>query len=236
MTIISHEHRFIFIKTAKTAGTSIELVLEKICGPDDICAPITQKDESRPNEEGYCPRHWRGFFWPDPSSLDLREFRFHKELRDLAKLRKYRAHMPAKRIRWRLGKKAWDRYFKFTVERNPWDKAVSSYFWARRHRQHKIPFEDWIQSGVKFRGGASFGMYSIDGEVAVDHIMRFENLHEDLADVLNNLGVENSPELPQAKTGFRPSGVDYHEIHNSVTRDFIARSCAREIALMGYEF
>ncbi|MEL6382956.1 MAG: chondroitin 4-O-sulfotransferase, partial [Cyanobacteria bacterium J06626_18] len=31
--IISHEYKFIFLKTRKTAGTSIEIALSKFCGP-----------------------------------------------------------------------------------------------------------------------------------------------------------------------------------------------------------
>ena len=43
--IISHEHKFIFLKTRKTAGTSIELALSGLCGPDDIITPISPNDE-----------------------------------------------------------------------------------------------------------------------------------------------------------------------------------------------
>ena len=44
--IISHKHKFIFIKTSKTAGTAIELALSKICCENDIISPsvIRQKD------------------------------------------------------------------------------------------------------------------------------------------------------------------------------------------------
>ena len=31
--IISHEHKFIFLKTKKTAGTAIEAALSELCGP-----------------------------------------------------------------------------------------------------------------------------------------------------------------------------------------------------------
>ncbi len=34
--IISHKHKFIFIKTVKTAGTSIEVFLSKHCGANDV--------------------------------------------------------------------------------------------------------------------------------------------------------------------------------------------------------
>lgn len=40
MAIISFQHKFIFIKTAKTAGTSLEVHLAAHCGPQDIVTPI----------------------------------------------------------------------------------------------------------------------------------------------------------------------------------------------------
>ena len=41
--IISHEYKFIFIKTVKTAGTSIYHYLAPLCGPDDILSPIEHR-------------------------------------------------------------------------------------------------------------------------------------------------------------------------------------------------
>ena len=38
--IVSHKHKLIFIKTQKTAGTSIEVALSSLCGPDDIITPV----------------------------------------------------------------------------------------------------------------------------------------------------------------------------------------------------
>ena len=43
----SHEHKFIFLTTKKTAGTSIELALTQLCGTDYIIAPLTEIDEAR---------------------------------------------------------------------------------------------------------------------------------------------------------------------------------------------
>jgi len=43
--IISHKHRFIFLKTKKTASTSIEISLSRYCGENDVITPIELKDE-----------------------------------------------------------------------------------------------------------------------------------------------------------------------------------------------
>ena len=38
--IISHKYRFIFVKTRKTAGTSVEAYLSQHCGDSDVLTPI----------------------------------------------------------------------------------------------------------------------------------------------------------------------------------------------------
>ncbi|MGH8553332.1 MAG: sulfotransferase family 2 domain-containing protein, partial [Methylococcales bacterium] len=54
--IVSHKYRFIFIKTVKTAGTSIETYLSGWCGDEDIVTPVD------PPEPGHRPRNHAGFY------------------------------------------------------------------------------------------------------------------------------------------------------------------------------
>ena len=44
--IISHKYKYIFLKTNKTAGTSIEIALSKHCDHNDIITPISAEDEA----------------------------------------------------------------------------------------------------------------------------------------------------------------------------------------------
>ena len=58
--IVSHAHRFIFIKTQKTAGTAMEVALSAICGPDDIITPIqTWIEGERREHAGRGPQNYR---------------------------------------------------------------------------------------------------------------------------------------------------------------------------------
>ena len=42
--IISHTHKFIFIKVRKTASTSMQLALKQLCSPSDIISNLTDDD------------------------------------------------------------------------------------------------------------------------------------------------------------------------------------------------
>ena len=54
--IVSHRHRFVFVKTRKTAGTSLEVFLSGVCGDEDIVTPIL------PHVEPHRARNYDGFF------------------------------------------------------------------------------------------------------------------------------------------------------------------------------
>ena len=60
--IVSHQHRFIFIKTQKTAGTSIEMALSSICGATDIISAISPIDEK--NRINHGSRSAQNFYIP----------------------------------------------------------------------------------------------------------------------------------------------------------------------------
>jgi hypothetical protein len=53
--IVSHKHKFIFLKTNKAAGTSTEMALSRFCGPDDIITsfgPVEDKMRKKMGSTG----------------------------------------------------------------------------------------------------------------------------------------------------------------------------------------
>ena len=128
--IISHKHKFIFIKTNKTAGTSIEIALSKFCGPNDIITPISPEDEKTrmdlgyPGPQNYQSRIWQYGIWNAIKWTIKGGKRPH-----------FYNHISAKEVISIIGKKKWDTYYTFCFERNPWDRIISLYYWVIKQNQ-----------------------------------------------------------------------------------------------------
>jgi len=240
--IICHRHRFIFIKTRKTAGSSVEIALSRFCREGDLVTPLSAE---RGEEE---LRRAEGGFGPANHRKPIREHRGLKEWRRLL-LRGQRAtygeHMTAPEV-WRLvGPEVWSAYLKVTVERNPWDRALSRYWWQRRRWEEKgrtgfPPVSDylvWLEEN-KPHWLSNWGHYTIDDEIAVDRVLLYEHLGEQLAELGEEMGLGERLTLPgeRAKGGFRKDARAYQDVLTPADRDRIGRICRREVRAFGYEF
>jgi hypothetical protein len=228
--IVSHEHKFIFLKTKKTTGTSIELPLSQLCGPDDILTPLTKIDEAlRAQWRGVQKRRLHGW-WGSPRPLFARRW-FEFTAEDFG----YYNHMPASEARPRIDEKVWRNYFKFAFDRNPWDRQVS--FYHHRHRCEKeLPsFASFMHNDRRERIN-NHDIYAIDGNVSVDFVGRFESPEDDLKLVLDRVGLRLTTQLPRAKTTFRRANAPYRDYYDDDTRDIVARWYAREIEFLDYAF
>jgi hypothetical protein len=231
--IISHKYKFIFLKTNKTAGTSVEIALSKFCGTDDIITPICLRDEKIRGELGYpAPQNHTSSIW-GYTLADIFKIIYKRR----KKIRFYN-HIPAKKVRAYIGKEVWDSYYKFCIERNPWDRVVSLYYWRHRRESEPLPaISEFVNSKdpkiLKKRGRR---VYTINGKIAVDKICKFENLANDLEEVRKHVGIPEKLELPRAKTGFRKDKRNYREILSETDREKVARLFHEEIDLLGYEW
>ena len=79
-------------------------------------------------------------------------------------------------------------------------------------------------------------IYSLDGDVCVDFLGRFESLQEDFQHALGEIGLKFDHELPRAKTGLRQNGKHYRGYYDSHTREVVGDWYSREITLLGYSF
>lgn len=226
--IISHRHRFIFIKTRKTAGTSVEIALSRFCGEDDIVTHISPQDEVVRSRLGY----------PGPQHTRLSPFRYTSAdwVRLFTRLERagFYNHIPARLIRERIGEEVWSSYFKFCFERNPWDKAISMYFWRTRRDDSRRPIAEFIAEQAEQL--SDFDLYTLDGRIAVDQVGRFETLQADLDEIARKLDLPGEIELPTTKSSARKEKRHYRDVLGPPERDRIAEVGAREIGEFGYCF
>jgi hypothetical protein len=227
--LVSHKHRFIFVKTRKTGGTSVELALAPLCGPDDIITPLK---EYRGDTSGIEPRNHR---------LPEDQWSLRARLRRLLGKRTpnrgtgFFQHMPAADIRRLLGDEIWDSYRTFTIERNPWDRQVSLYHWHYRNSASPPPFRSFVMSPLRRKKSRNWSMYTQDDRLIVDHVITYERLQSGLNEVLDKVGIRDGVELPTAKSGFRTER-DYRSYYDDDTRQAVARWYAAEIDAFGFQF
>ncbi len=229
--IISHRHQFIFLKTNKTAGTSIEIALSGVCGEDDIISPVSPEDEMTRSELGY-----RG---PQNHLASAREYGIVDVAKLLVKGRKknrFYNHMPANEVKALIPDDTWNNYYKFCFERNPWDRVISLYYW-RCKTEPRPSIAQFIDSGaLKRLKRKGLELYSIDGQIAVDKVCRFESISAELESIRTQLGITEKLELPHAKSRFRKDKRSYRDILDEEQKTRIADMFSDEIKLMGYEF
>jgi hypothetical protein len=231
--IASYLYNFIFIKTKKTAGTTVEVALADICGPDDIITPLGRHDELvRGNGKPLCRN-----YTSDPAvEAALMQALIAEDERRYVKARQkceFYAHMKAAAIKQTVAPEFWDSAYKFTVERHPYEKAVSGAYFKYRAGRHP-EFTQYLDTYVREGNYGSFEFYSIDGKPVVDGFLRQETLVADLKRVGAKLGFPVPDELRRMKTTSRKDTRPAREILSEAQRDIVFERCAQEFELLGF--
>jgi len=146
---------------------------------------------------------------------------------------------------WRLwyGNDNFERRFKFTVVRNPWDLNVSLYHFRRSTSQlpYDVDFSDWlrlvyIDGNPQFyawphweRKGQFWWISDENGKCLADFVARFEILSRDWAFISQNVG--RSTSLPHLNSSNRRKG--YCKYYSAADVDIIATAYSKDIEEFG---
>ena len=228
--IISHKHKFIYIKNRKTAGTSIEISLSKICGATDIITPISPDDEAAKRKLGFPTA--QNYHKPKAKWTRKEKWLYFRKKQQP---RRFYNHIPCRKVVRLVTPEIWNSYFKFTTERNPFDKVVSFFYYLKGNEKYE-QISDWILDGG-LSDMQSFDLYSIGKIVAVDKIYRYEDLPFFEKDLTEKLQLDEPFKMVEykAKSKFRKVR-NYKDALDEKAVELIKVAFAREIELLGYEF
>lgn len=147
----------------------------------------------------------------------------------------------------------YNKAFKFSFVRNPWDRAVSAYRYLESGGNQTSDlevaklvskyrdFDDFVVDGLGeglFRSHLLFipqSEFVINGEqkLAVDFLGRFENIDQDFEKVLCQLDIRARLEKTNAST----RNIDYREYYKKEkTVDIISSIYKQDVSFFSYEF
>jgi hypothetical protein len=237
--IISHSRRFIFVKTSKTAGSSLELALSLHCADGDVLTPLLPPEDALRARIGGVPP--QNFGRPARGVAG----RLRQVLRRRSRPR-FHQHMEAWQIKREVGEEVWNDYFTFAVVRNPFDRLVRTFYFADRwNRDHNIKqhyeygnFDQFIRYNPDTIND-NWRIYTQDDRPLVDFLVRYEALEHDLGHVSERIGLDHNlyddMKSMQAKAGVRPSGAKPETLLDDRHRALVSILCEKEIQLIGYD-
>jgi chondroitin 4-sulfotransferase 11 len=149
-----------------------------------------------------------------------------------------------------IEKNEWhDNYFSWSFVRNPLDRLVSSYFWAKKNnynfeywhadlrKEHVVNFDTFvrwldkadIENDILLKPQHSHILYN--GTIKVDFIGRFENLNKDWSYVTNKIMGKEIPMQHKNKTDHK----HYMNYYNDSLIEIAYNKYKKDFQLFDYE-
>jgi len=206
--IISHKYKFVFLKAAKAAGTSVEAALYPLLGPDDVVST-----------------HKKSAGWKDEESYDIRRMNCGEDVKE---------HSGREAVLRVAGLEVWQTYFKFAVVRNPWDMVVSNYWWSKALYPKLV---DTFKVFVMFMPLVDnrWLYFGDDCQPTLDYYIRFERLQEGFDEVCDKVGMPRT-RLPMTMGKTRSDKRHYSSYYDRDTIQRVASQYAHEIRHFRYSF
>ncbi len=153
-------------------------------------------------------------------------------------------HLFATHIREEVGNDIFSSYYKFTILRNPWDKAISqfSYMDKREDLRDFIGmkkgdcFKKYLslirnKKHVQWESQVNF-LRDLNGDWLVDYMGKFETFSESVFHILSTIGIRVTA-IPHENKGDRGS---YQNYYDTESMEMIASMYSDDISTFGYSF
>ncbi|MAU52348.1 MAG: Type II secretory pathway, pullulanase PulA [Roseovarius sp.] len=214
--IVSRDRGYIFVHIPKTGGSSMAAALEGRATVGDLLIGDTPKARRRRGRLAGLRGQARGRLWKHSTLADIEGIVTTEEIAGM---------------------------FTFTLVRNPWDRMVSYYTWARAQRfdhpavrlARSVDFAAFLAApetrAAWAAAPARHYMSTADGVERCRLHIRLERFEEDAAPLWEHLGFRLS--LPRLNASARG---DYRACYTDRDAETLAAIAAEDIARFGYAF
>lgn len=225
--MISHKYKCIFIHIPKCAGTSIENALGHLDG--------------HTGRGGQDHRNIRRYEQPLLTKDTFLSYEnIYEALRRIHLQYFGKVHNPNNKLT--VTARQYRECYKFTIVRNPWERAFSWYKAVMRDEITKnnlrisgqLSFNDALRIfvGKGLLRPQTYWIKDFSGSIPLDYIGRFENLSNDFKKICNAMGAPNIT-LPHKLKGTKD---DYRLYYNEKSKEYIKKIYKEEIELFDYSF
>ena len=218
--LISHQHKFIYVRPPKTASTSIVYSLIEVSQVFDVTGTLLNNSHDL----------------SDSSKNKIRII-----LNNNNQKPQDANHLPFNTAKYFLDNNILKNYFTFSFVRNPFDRVVSMW----KFLQHPNHEKEWIKI-VGSLDKCDFKVFArkiknINTNITiplshfttgVDFVGKCENLQKDFNVICDKIGIPNQ-ELPHKNAS---KHKHYTEYYDDETKQIVAEKYAKDIEVFGYEF
>lgn len=242
--IISHAHKFVFTKTKKTAGTSIEIELSRFCEDQDIITPISPDDEIKRYQ--YCGKTAQNF--TENKDLEAKYISAVKSKEqatvqnvfdDIRRQNKKGARALFNHIAFQdageIVPQIYDnQYLIICSERHPLDRFLSFHFFKYRENpklSRALLFFNVVKND-KSKRFRNFHLYSVNGSPVFDFLIRYDHLEDDFRTACSEIGKDPPKEIVFTKHKSRKDRRPASEVLGGLEKRWIQFWCKDEIRVL----
>lgn len=143
----------------------------------------------------------------------------------------------------------WKSYYTFTFIRNPYDRAISDYFWLQKDQNINGTFKEYLlkkgvfekylkdEGELYYRGDHQqhqTSFFDMSGALSLDFIGRFESFQKDMKMLMQNLKIANPFNQFENKSVLEKKHYSFYYTRSN--KRLVSQLFARDLSLLGYQF
>jgi hypothetical protein len=179
-----------------------------------------------------------------PPRTGLRRVLSHLPIPEDPRSVAFRAHTTASWARLKISPRVFDSYCRFTVVRNPFDRAVSNYHFLQQNPAHHnhahvkaLGFDAYLEFLKRRRWSRNptqvARISDAKGRLLCDPILRFETLETDFGSLCRRLHLTQVSELPKRNASRHEPYREYYQ--GAATRAKLLDLFAADFDAFGYD-